>query len=82
MLLNKAFVSVSIMCGFALLSACSNYEPVAASECGAVVKHAQKVLGSLAPSRSEMMANCKNASDKERGCVMASDKKGALAQCM
>ena len=81
-LMKKRISITAIVLGLAFMSACSNYDPVAASECGAVVRHAQKVLGSLAPSRSDMMADCKKASDNERGCVMASDKKGALAQCM
>lgn len=61
---------------------CSSYDPVAVSECPKVVKHAQKILGSMAPKRSEMMANCKAASDSDRGCIMAATKKGQVAQCM
>ncbi|MEC4728442.1 hypothetical protein HWQ46_23225 [Shewanella sp. D64] len=65
-----------------MLSGCTDYEPVAAGKCSEVVKHAKKVLGSLAPDGKTMMADCKAASDSERGCVMAATKKGALAQCM
>lgn len=65
-----------------MLSGCTNYEPVAAAKCPEVVKHAKKVLGSMAPDGKTMMADCKAASDSERGCVMAATKKGALAQCM
>lgn len=65
-----------------LLSACSNYDPVPVEKCNEVVKHARKVLGSMAPDSRTMMADCKAASDSERGCVMAASKKGALAQCM
>ena len=64
------------------LAACSDYEPVAQSDCGKVVSHAQKILGALAPSAGELMSQCKAASDSERGCVMASTKKGQLAQCL
>ena len=64
------------------VTGCTQYEPVAASKCDQVVKHARKVLGDLAPSSQELMANCKQASDAERGCVMAATKKGQLAQCM
>lgn len=81
-LMKNRIAITTLVLGISFISGCSNYEPVAASECGKVVKHAQKVLGSMAPSRSDMMADCKKASDNERGCVMASDKKGALAQCM
>lgn len=65
-----------------VLTGCSQHEPVAASECDKVVKHAKKVLGDMAPSSKELMASCKQASDSERGCVMAATKKGLLAQCM
>ena len=65
-----------------LLSGCSNYDPVPVEKCNEVVKHAQKVLGSMAPDVKTMMADCKAASDSERGCVLAASKKGALAQCM
>ncbi|WP_325893075.1 hypothetical protein [Grimontia sp. NTOU-MAR1] len=64
------------------LTACSDYDPVAESDCGKVVSHAQKILGALAPSAGELMSQCKAASDSERGCVMASTKKGQLAQCL
>ncbi|PCJ46745.1 MAG: hypothetical protein COA99_02090 [Moraxellaceae bacterium] len=63
------------------LQACSRYDPVPASDCNKVVSHAQKVLGSMAPSRSEMMTDCKKASDNDRGCIMAATKKGQIAQC-
>ena len=65
-----------------MLSGCTNYEPVAAGKCPEVVKHAKKVLGAMAPDAKTMMADCKAATDSERGCVMAATKKGALAQCM
>ncbi|NRD74891.1 hypothetical protein HQQ94_17050 [Shewanella sp. VB17] len=64
------------------LNGCTNYAPVPAEKCTEVVKHAKKVLGSMAPDGKTMMADCKAASDSERGCVMAATKKGALAQCM
>ncbi|MCJ8319070.1 MAG: hypothetical protein MJK12_05525 [Colwellia sp.] len=69
------FVSVLVMQG------CSNYEPVPVSECNKVVAHAAKVLGNFAPSHSEMMADCKKSTDNDRGCIMASTKKGQIAQC-
>jgi len=64
-----------------LISACSNYEPVSVAECDKVVAHAAKVLGNFAPKQSVMMADCKKATDNERGCIMASTKKGQIAQC-
>ncbi len=73
-----------LILGAILLSVtgCTQHDPVAASDCDKVVKHAQKVLGDMAPSSQELMASCKQASDSERGCVMAATKKGQLAQCM
>ncbi|MEI8611683.1 hypothetical protein P4S70_23585 [Enterovibrio sp. Hal110] len=76
---RKSFVRLSF------LSALSHVPvtiPVPESKCGEVVKHAQKVLGAMAPSAGELMSQCKAADDSARGCVMAATKKGALAQCL
>lgn len=78
----KVTIKTALFAAVFSLSACSDYEPVAKSECGKVVQHAQKVLGALAPSASELMSQCQAASDSERGCVMAATKKGQLAQCL
>ncbi|MFT7561666.1 MAG: hypothetical protein ACI93R_003595 [Flavobacteriales bacterium] len=67
--------------GVLLVSGCSDYDPVSVSKCPQVVSHATKVLGDFAPSHSEMMAECKKATDKERGCVMEATKTGQIAQC-
>ena len=67
--------------GVLLMQGCSNYEPVSVSECSKVVAHATQVLGNFASSYSEMMADCKKATDNERGCIMAATKKGQIAQC-
>ena len=67
---------------FLMLSACTNYDPVPVGKCSEVVKHAKKVLGSMSPDHKSLMADCKAATDSERGCVMAATKKGKLAQCM
>jgi len=64
------------------LTSCSNYDPVAASDCDKVVRHTQKVLGDFAPSYADGMKECKAASDSERGCAMAATKKGQIARCM
>lgn len=65
-----------------VITACTDYDPVPASDCSNVVQHAQEVLGNFAPSYNDLMTDCKSASDSERGCVMAATKKGQLAQCM
>ena len=64
-----------------MIQGCSSYEPVPVAKCKTVVKHAQKVLGSMSPSYKELMTSCKKASDSERGCIMAATKKGHIAQC-
>jgi hypothetical protein len=79
---NSIRCTTGLFFGVLLMQACSNYEPVSVSECNKVVAHATKVLGSFAPSQSEMMVDCKKATDNERGCIMASTKKGQIAQCM
>jgi len=77
----RFFLPLTAIC-LLLLNGCTNYDPVPIEKCTEVVKHAQKVLGSMAPDAKTMMEDCKSASDSERGCVMAATKKGALAQCM
>jgi len=63
------------------LSACGEEALVPESDCDKVVAHATKVLGKFAPSGDEMLKQCKAASDKVRGCVMAADKPMKLTQC-
>ena len=79
---NSISCLTGLVVGVLVIQGCSHYEPVSVSECNKVVAHATKVLGSFAPSQSEMMADCKKATDNERGCIMASTKKGQIAQCM
>jgi hypothetical protein len=73
---------LTLCCTALFLQSCTNYEPVAISECKVVVKHAQKLLGDLAPRRSQLMTDCKKATDKERGCVMAATTGGQAARCL
>ncbi|PCK07553.1 MAG: hypothetical protein COA42_13700 [Alteromonadaceae bacterium] len=80
-LVKSIYRIAGLFVGVLLISSCSNYDPVPVSKCAEVVSHAAKVLGDFAPSHSEMMEECKKATDKERGCVMAATKKGKIAQC-
>lgn len=75
-------LTLGLVVSASFLQGCSNYDPVKVSQCSKVVSHAQKILGGMAPKRSEMMADCKKASDNDRGCVMAATKKGQVAQCL
>jgi hypothetical protein len=63
------------------LTACSQAEMVSESECDKVVAHAKSILKENAPSKADMLKQCKAASDEARGCVMASDKPMKLLQC-
>jgi len=81
-MISKRVLSVSaLLASIILLPACTSYEPVSVKKCGSVVKHATKVLGSLAPSRSKLLTRCKKASDTQRGCFMAATTAGQLSQC-
>ncbi|MEE8057631.1 MAG: hypothetical protein V3T17_07340 [Pseudomonadales bacterium] len=83
MTLPKFFTFIcGLFVGVLFIQGCSDYDPVPASQCTDVVQHAQKVLGDFAPDYAKMMTDCKQASDTERGCVMAATKKGQVAQCM
>ncbi|WP_199609923.1 hypothetical protein [Flocculibacter collagenilyticus] len=64
------------------LSGCSTAEPVAKERCDEVVKHSKKILGDNAPSNSELLKQCKAATDEQRGCAMAADKPMKLLKCM
>jgi len=80
--LKSSYPIIGLFVGVLLIQGCSSYEPVPVSQCSSVIKHAKKVLGSAAPKSSEMKANCKEATDQERGCIMAATTKGLIAQCL
>jgi len=63
------------------LTACSQAEMVSVSECDKVVSHAKSILKENAPSKADMLKQCKAASDEARGCVMAADKPMKLLKC-
>lgn len=63
------------------LSACSKYEPVPADQCSKVVSKARKVMGSSADSKADMMKQCKEATDQERGCANEATTKADLMRC-
>ncbi len=81
-LLKSKYFASGIIFGVLLLQGCSSYEPVSVSKCDAVIKHAKKVLGEMAPTHSKMQAECKAATDQERGCMMAATTKGQISQCL
>jgi len=79
---KTAILFTGLITGSLLIQGCNSYDPVPVSQCKKVVKHAKKVLGKMAPKHSKMIADCKKASDSERGCIMAATKAGAMAQCL
>lgn len=64
-----------------VLISCSKVTPVAVTECDRVVSHVKKILAQRAPSNSEMLKQCKAASDEARGCVLAADKPMKILKC-
>ncbi len=71
-----------VLTAFLFVTGCGpSYEPVAASQCGKLVKHARGLLGKRADSYSETMATCKAATDQERGCAMVADSAADLMRC-
>lgn len=81
-LLKSKYSTMALFAGALLLHGCSSYEPVPVSECTDVIKHAKKILGNMAPKHSEMMADCKKATDIGRGCIMAAETKVQISQCL
>ena len=79
--LKSVKVITCLFIGVLLMQGCSKHDPVSVAECDKVVAHAAKVLGKFASSNAVMMADCKKATDNERGCIMAATKKGQIAQC-
>ncbi len=74
--------SAILLAVFLFSTGCGDsYEPVAASKCSKLVKHARGLLGKRADSYSETMAKCKAASDQERGCAMVADSAADLMRC-
>lgn len=80
-MIRKVRVISLVLFTSAILFGCSD-PPVAVSECPNVVKHIKSVLKDKAPSTSEMSTQCKQATDEQRGCVMAADKPMKILQCM
>lgn len=80
-MIRKIRVIPMVLFTSVILFGCSD-PPVAASECPNVVKHIKSVLKDKAPSSSEMSMQCKQATDEQRGCMMAADKPMKILQCM
>ena len=81
--MNKAISFPVILTAVAVMaSGCSeDYKPVPATQCGEVVKHSSKILGKFAKPRNEMLRQCQNASDLQRGCVLQATIVADLTKC-
>ncbi len=77
MLVMTALIGVSI-----LISAHGKDEKVPVEQCPAVVEHVKFIQGVKSPSIAAMMAECKVASDEERGCLISAGSRRQLAQCL
>ena len=73
---------VSLVGSSILVSAYGQDKKVSVEQCPAVVKHVRFIQGSKAPSRAALMAECKVASDEERGCLMSAGNRHQLAKCI
>ena len=76
---------IVILCGLAcvsvLVSAYGQGSKVPAAQCQLVVEHVKHIHGLRSPSQSSMIAKCRIASDKQRGCLMASTTPKQLNHC-
>ena len=67
--------------GLLWLGGCKSFDDVPAKDCGKVVSHARKLLGTQADPAAKMMADCKAADSQDRGCAMAADSAADLLRC-
>jgi len=55
--------------------------PVPASQCAEVVKHSTEILGKFAKPRNEMLRQCQNSTDIQRGCALQAKIVADLTKC-
>ena len=58
-----------------------DYIPVPATQCGEVVKHSTKILGKFAKPKNEMLRQCQNSTDLQRGCALQAKIVADLTKC-
>ena len=80
---NTTLILSAAFLGLMLLSGCSeNYPAVKAGKCAEIVQHTSKVLGKLnSKTKPEMLKECKNYSDEQRGCAMQAKIVADLVKC-
>lgn len=80
--MKKTSLTLLSIIAFTAFTGCfGGNDPVPKSQCSKVVSHAAKILGDKAPSRSNMMSQCKAATDAKRGCVMAANSAMKILNC-
>lgn len=78
---NSIILRLGLITSILIMQGCTSYDPISVKECKKVVKHAQKVLGKMSPPYKDLLKSCKEATDTERGCIMAAKKMGQITQC-
>jgi len=80
---NRSLLISAAFLGLIFMAACSdNYAPVKAGKCGTVVQHTNKILGKLnSKTKPEMLKECKNYSDQQRGCALQAKIVADLLKC-
>jgi len=81
--MNKTRYLIAALSASALLTAgCSeDYMPVPATQCAEVVKHSTKILGKFAKPKNEMLRQCQNSTDIQRGCALQAKIVADLTKC-
>jgi hypothetical protein len=79
---NTLPFSSTVAVAMLLASGCSeDYKAVPASQCGEVVKHSTKILGKFAKPKNEMLRQCQNSTDLQRGCALQAKIVADLTKC-
>lgn len=76
------YFSALLMATVLSATGCSeDYLPVPATQCGEVVKHSTKILGKFAKPKNEMLRQCQNSTDIQRGCALQAKIVADLTKC-
>ena len=79
---NKRFFPIVFSSTILVATGCSeDYIPVPATQCAEVVKHSTKILGKFAKPRNEMLRQCQNSTDLQRGCALQAKIVADLTKC-
>ncbi|MBT8440666.1 MAG: hypothetical protein HKP55_07830 [Gammaproteobacteria bacterium] len=81
--MNKTrFLPVIFTATLLLATGCSeDYIPVPATQCGEIVEHSTKILGKFAKPKNQMLRQCQNSTDLQRGCALQAKIVADLTKC-